>query len=87
MQLTIDIPEPLYIEMRSQAQRESKSVEEVFIQRAASGQVGNSETHMKSGRIKLPLIVGGDPGPLLHVGVVNLNDFMFATDDELEDLT
>ena len=87
MQLTVDIPEPLYSEMSSQAQRESKSVEEVFIQRAASGQVGNSETHVKSGRVKLPLIIGGEPGPLLHPGVVNLNDFMFATDDELEDLT
>jgi hypothetical protein len=68
MQLTIDIPEPLYNALESRARDGHMSLEQLVLDGASRLVVANK---------------ADGPGVLLKMGV-NLNDLMLMTDDELE---
>jgi hypothetical protein len=68
MQVTIDIPEPLYHALESRARDGRVSLEQLVLA-GASRLVIENKAH--------------EPGVLLKMGV-NLNDLALMTDDELE---
>ena len=80
MQVTIDIPEPMYRELEDRATRQHRPLADVVI-----GEVLRVETdeefklRMKN---RYPLIRNGQPGGL-QVTEEGFNDLMIATDDEL----
>ena len=60
MQVTIDIPEPLYREIEDQAEREHRSLDEVAVDR-----MERSSTELpKLGRLSYPLLKSKNPGSL-----------------------
>jgi len=81
MQLTVDIPEPIYRDLEEQAQRESKSVADLVVERAA-GPLSSASLHSRAGRgqVHLPLIPG-EPGSMM-IPDEGLNKFMFSTNHE-----
>lgn len=86
MQVTIDIPEPVYRELESQARAARTSLQDLLAERAVGLARGAAEASSSpSQKVQLPLITGGEPGPLLLNGT-NLNDMMFMTDDEFNAL-
>jgi hypothetical protein len=86
MQVTIDIPEPVYRELESQARAARTSLQDLLAERAVGLARGATEASSSpSQKVQLPIIRGGEPGPLLLNGT-NLNDIMFMTDDEFNAL-
>jgi len=83
MQVTIDIPEPLYRELESQARESETSLEDVLLRRA--GRVSDERLPAAATDSGLPLARSGEPNLILK-HFTNLNDAAFMTDEEFTDL-
>ncbi len=73
MQITIDIPEPLYRELEEEAMNRHLSVPEIAALRLHAG--GTPETNAGGHAVSLPLVQSGLPGTLDLS--LNLNDAVF----------
>jgi hypothetical protein len=71
MQVTIDIPEPLFNELKSQAREDQTSVEDLVVD-GANFVVARARRSMEAKK------------PSLLEMNINFNDFMLMTDDEME---
>jgi len=61
MRTTVDIPDPIYRELKSQAALEGRSVKEVILQRVAPLLRGDAEGKKK---LQFPAIKSKNPGSL-----------------------
>jgi hypothetical protein len=61
MRTTVDIPDPIYRELKSQAALEGRSVKEVILQRVAPPLRGDAEGKKK---LQFPAIKSKNPGSL-----------------------
>lgn len=62
MRTTVDIPDPLYRQLKSRAAREGRSVKELIL-RGVEGQLDLAQKSSKR-RVRLPLIRSKRPGKL-----------------------
>ncbi len=87
MQVVLDIPEPLYRALELQALADHTSLETLLVEGAQQvlAREGSPTALREQRRVKLPLFKGGEVGPLMLSGV-NLNEYVFATEDEWEQL-
>jgi len=61
MRTTVDIPDPMYRKLKSDAALEGRSVKELILQRVASPV---RETAKKRKKLKFPLVASKQPGSL-----------------------
>jgi hypothetical protein len=60
MRTTVDIPDPLYRELKAKAATQGRSVKELILQGVESGLRGDEPK--RRGRVKLPLVRSKKPG-------------------------
>jgi hypothetical protein len=63
MRTTVDIPDPIYRQLKSRAALQGRSVKELILQ-GVEAELGVETGRQRKGRISLPLIKSRQPGRL-----------------------
>ena len=74
MRTTIDIPDPLYRELKAKAARQGRSVKEIIL-KGVEKEMG--DTVAKRGRVRLPLIRGKETRKL-DLTNAQIDDILFG---------